>query len=171
MGGQLFRADWWAGMTKLIVDFRNFPNAPKKIWFRILGALNPLNTELNPVCHLLALLGDPHILHISKIRLKVLAVWCHSCDSNRGFAWNLTSLFRCNLCSFKWGLRLGYISSSGCVVYFWSPRCWYIALRFMCSRFYSCSICGSNGRVVALRKSRGCWLRRRSAHEICKATK
>jgi hypothetical protein len=33
------------------------------------------------------------------------------------------------------------------------------------------SICGSNGRVVALRKSRSSWLRRRSAHEIYKATK
>jgi len=33
------------------------------------------------------------------------------------------------------------------------------------------SICGSNGRVVALRKSRGCWLRRRYAHEIYEATK
>ena len=29
---------------------------------------NPLNTELNPICHLLALLGPPPILHISRIR-------------------------------------------------------------------------------------------------------
>jgi len=32
--------------------------------------LNPLNTELNPICHLLALLGAHHILHISRIRVK-----------------------------------------------------------------------------------------------------
>ena len=34
--------------------------------------LNPLNAELNPICHLLALLGAHHILHISRIRVKVI---------------------------------------------------------------------------------------------------
>ena len=33
--------------------------------------LNPLNTQLNPICHLLELLGAHHILHISRIRVKV----------------------------------------------------------------------------------------------------
>ena len=32
--------------------------------------VNPLNTELNPICHLLALLGAHHILHVSRIRVK-----------------------------------------------------------------------------------------------------
>jgi hypothetical protein len=32
--------------------------------------INPLNPELNPVCYLLALLGDHHFLHISRIRVK-----------------------------------------------------------------------------------------------------
>ena len=32
---------------------------------------NPLNTKLNPICHLLALLGAHHILHVSRIRVKV----------------------------------------------------------------------------------------------------
>ena len=32
--------------------------------------LNPLNAELNPICHLLALLGAHPILHISRIRVK-----------------------------------------------------------------------------------------------------
>ena len=32
--------------------------------------LNPLNAELNPTCHLLALLGAHHILHISRIRVN-----------------------------------------------------------------------------------------------------
>jgi hypothetical protein len=31
----------------------------------------PLNAELNPVCHLLALLGDRHILHVLKIGVKL----------------------------------------------------------------------------------------------------
>jgi len=31
---------------------------------------NPLNPELNPICHLLALLGAHHILHVSRIRVN-----------------------------------------------------------------------------------------------------
>jgi len=33
---------------------------------------NTLNAKLNPICHLLALLGAHHILHVSRIRVKVL---------------------------------------------------------------------------------------------------
>jgi len=32
--------------------------------------INPLNTELNPICPLLALLGAHHILHVSRIKVK-----------------------------------------------------------------------------------------------------
>ena len=32
--------------------------------------LNPLNAELNPICHLLALLGAHHILHVSGERVN-----------------------------------------------------------------------------------------------------
>ena len=32
--------------------------------------VNPLNAELNPICHLLALLGAHHILHVSMIWVK-----------------------------------------------------------------------------------------------------
>jgi hypothetical protein len=35
--------------------------------------LNPLNAELNPICHLLALLGV-HFLHVSRIRVKSLTL-------------------------------------------------------------------------------------------------
>ena len=36
----------------------------------------PLNAEFNPICHLLALLGAHHILHVSRIRVKVFAgIW------------------------------------------------------------------------------------------------
>jgi len=34
--------------------------------------LNPSNTKLNSICHLLALLGVHHILHVSRIRVKVI---------------------------------------------------------------------------------------------------
>ena len=36
--------------------------------------LNHLNAELNPICHLLALLGVHHFLHASRIRVKSLTL-------------------------------------------------------------------------------------------------
>jgi hypothetical protein len=41
--------------------------------------LNPSNTELNPICHLLTLLGAHHILHVSRIRVKVCHPRCVLC--------------------------------------------------------------------------------------------
>ena len=46
---------------------------------RAIRFINPLNAELNPICHLLALLGAQHILHVSKIRVKI----CGTRDSCR----------------------------------------------------------------------------------------
>jgi hypothetical protein len=34
------------------------------------GCINPLNAELNPICHLLVLLEAHHILHVSGIGVK-----------------------------------------------------------------------------------------------------
>jgi hypothetical protein len=36
----------------------------------VLGPLNPLNTELNPIYHLLVLLGARPIRHVSRIRVN-----------------------------------------------------------------------------------------------------
>jgi hypothetical protein len=36
--------------------------------------LNRLNAELNPICHLLALLRVHHFLHVSRIRVKSLTL-------------------------------------------------------------------------------------------------
>jgi hypothetical protein len=36
----------------------------------VILAFNPLNAELNPICHLLALLGADHILHVSRVRVN-----------------------------------------------------------------------------------------------------
>jgi len=36
--------------------------------------INPLNAELNPICHLLALLGAHHFLHVNRIRVKLLTL-------------------------------------------------------------------------------------------------
>jgi hypothetical protein len=41
-----------------------------KLRFR--DSLNPLNTKLNPICHLLALLGVNYFLHVSRIRVNIL---------------------------------------------------------------------------------------------------
>ena len=35
------------------------------------NVFNPLNAELNPICHLLALLAH-HILHVSRIRVNLV---------------------------------------------------------------------------------------------------
>jgi hypothetical protein len=35
------------------------------------GEINPLNAKLNPICHLLALLGAHHILRVSRIKVKM----------------------------------------------------------------------------------------------------
>jgi hypothetical protein len=34
--------------------------------------MNPLNAELNPICHLLALVGVRHIVDVSRVRIKVI---------------------------------------------------------------------------------------------------
>ena len=36
--------------------------------------INPLNSELNPICYLLALLEAHHFLHVSRIRVKSLTL-------------------------------------------------------------------------------------------------
>jgi len=38
---------------------------------RMENDINPVNAKLNPICHLLALLGAHPILHISRIRVKI----------------------------------------------------------------------------------------------------
>jgi hypothetical protein len=38
---------------------------------RLTWSINPLNAELNPICHLLELLGAHHILHVSRIRVNI----------------------------------------------------------------------------------------------------
>jgi len=40
-----------------------------------INLFNPLNGKLNPICHLLALLGVHHILHVSRIRVKLIVFY------------------------------------------------------------------------------------------------
>jgi len=37
--------------------------------------INPSNAKLNPICHLLALLGGHHILHVSRVRVKMFIIY------------------------------------------------------------------------------------------------
>jgi hypothetical protein len=37
-----------------------------------IAMVNPLNAELNPIRHLLALVGAHHFVHVSRIRVNVL---------------------------------------------------------------------------------------------------
>ena len=51
---------------------------------------NPLNAELNPTCHLLALLGAHHIFHVSGLRVKGLSL-------KNGGRWNnVVTIFGCS---------------------------------------------------------------------------
>ena len=43
-----------------------------KIFFLLLTQLEDLNAELNPICHLLALVGAHYILHVSRVSVKVV---------------------------------------------------------------------------------------------------
>ena len=43
---------------------------------------NPSNAEFNPICHLLALLGAHHILHVSRVRVKNCTNEDHSAHSS-----------------------------------------------------------------------------------------
>jgi len=38
----------------------------------VLNRVNALNAELNPICHLLALLGAHLIFHVSRIRVNII---------------------------------------------------------------------------------------------------
>ena len=44
---------------------------------KLLDDLNPLNAKLNPICHLLALLGAHPIFHVSRIRVKERRGYSH----------------------------------------------------------------------------------------------
>jgi hypothetical protein len=48
---------------------------------------NPLNTELNPICHLLALLGGATIVVVSRLRVK------YKCSHVTYFLYDIHSLY------------------------------------------------------------------------------
>jgi len=49
-------------------------------WTTAYEDLNYLNAELNPICHLLSLIGAHHILHVSRLRVKLSLLPCMHSD-------------------------------------------------------------------------------------------
>jgi hypothetical protein len=71
--------------------------------------VNTLNTEMNPTCHLLALLEAHHILHISRIRvngvyffsgLRYILTTVHVNGSECAVILTESSAARCNYLNF-----------------------------------------------------------------------
>jgi len=55
------------------------PNfTPCRYGFKLF-AINPSNAELNLICHLLALLGAHHILHVRRIRVNLVKIFFLLC--------------------------------------------------------------------------------------------
>ena len=57
-------------------------------WTNFKHLINTSNAELNPICHLLALLGSHHILHVGRVRVNRII----SCAS-----YNIVSAFKTSL--------------------------------------------------------------------------
>jgi hypothetical protein len=45
----------------------------------MIRSINPLNTKLNPICHLLALLGGATIVVVSRLRANAVYAKLHAC--------------------------------------------------------------------------------------------
>ena len=61
-------------MSAITDKFRIIVEAPPVNIYYCSNFINPLNAELNPVRHLLALVGARHIVHVSSIRFNAI-VW------------------------------------------------------------------------------------------------
>ena len=65
---------WSITYRVVVIRYRRFVTTylPHLQWSRKTGFLtfNPLNAELNPICHLLALAGAHHFVHVSRVRVK-----------------------------------------------------------------------------------------------------
>jgi hypothetical protein len=80
-------------INKVILFYISGSNGQKSS-FTFLVNLNTLNAELNAICHLLALLGAHHILHVSRIRVNWVKVFCNR-DVNRSF-YSFISITMCD---------------------------------------------------------------------------
>jgi len=51
--------------TKIYILMNDDVPVSQKFFF------SPINVDFNPICHLLALFGTHHILHVSRVRVKI----------------------------------------------------------------------------------------------------
>ena len=63
--------EWEAGWTPKYCLTE--PKKNQELISLLANKINPINSALNPICHLLALLGAHHILHVSRISVNVLS--------------------------------------------------------------------------------------------------
>jgi len=76
--------------------------------------INPSNAELNPICHLLALLGTHYIFHVSGIRVNNCPTKCNTKQSIYYSASSLKlGLKSLNLATLEEGSCAKNISSTG----------------------------------------------------------
>jgi len=62
---------WLTGLGRGNVSpFLSSPNPPDQLWGSAILLFNPLTAKLNPISHLLALLGVHHIIHVSRVRVN-----------------------------------------------------------------------------------------------------
>ena len=69
-----FAANTWTRQIYVTLCFTRFYRQQIKPDSKI----NPLNAELNPTCHLPALVGAHHILHVSRVRVKLMKCTVHT---------------------------------------------------------------------------------------------
>jgi hypothetical protein len=95
--------------------------------------LKSLNAELNPICHLLALLEGHHIFHVSGLRVNSL----HLCMSNSADTFSVTLSLHFHDFSWWWSFKT-------------DPELWYFWLiQQFCSRFrYSEMLQHVNWKII-----------------------
>jgi hypothetical protein len=73
---EVYAVVFWAVKTwSLLYGYQHFEKKYVPLIFSVDLLFNPLNAKLNSICQLLAFLGARHILHVSRIRVKMKAVY------------------------------------------------------------------------------------------------
>ena len=81
--GNLLKHCTWS--FRCAYRLREYYCIPEACTSHTIDVINPLNAKLNPICYLLALLGAHHILHVSRIRVKL----CYGYLGNYGVSINI----------------------------------------------------------------------------------
>ena len=77
------------------VNFHAFFAVALDVGFFLID-INPLNAELNPICHLLALSGAHHILHVSRVRVNSMLHYTVTLHALHNLSFSCTITFTFN---------------------------------------------------------------------------